>query len=282
MTHPYPDGPLSGRRCLVTGVSRRQGIAYAVVRRLLSLGADVFATHHHAADTEQPWGGEDVAALLDGLRSEFPARRLVDVGADLAFDEAPAAVVKQARDRLGALDVLVCVHARSGGDGDLLECDAEMLDTHWAVNARSTLLLTRYFAEQFPGAAPPAEPEGRTGRVVWFTSGQAQGPMRGEIAYAASKAALSGIAPTVADELIERGIVLNVVNPGPVDTGYLSPEGGLFTEQHLAPLRARMPLGRFGHPDDPARLVAWLVSDEARWVVGQVIASEGGFRRYVL
>jgi 3-oxoacyl-[acyl-carrier protein] reductase len=68
-----------------------------------------------------------------------------------------------------------------------------------------------------------------------------------------------------------RGILLNTVNPGPVNTGYLD-------DAPQALLR-QFPLHRFGEPDDPARLVAWLVSDEGAWVVGQVLHSEGGFRR---
>lgn len=274
-TQPSPAAPLAGRVALITGVSRRQGIAYAVATRLLSMGADVFVSHHRAHDAQQPWGADDVEQVLASLRDAFPRRRVLDLGLDLAAPQAPQRLVDAAREAYGHLDALVCVHARSGGDGSIFEMTADRLDGHWAVNARSTLLLTRAFAERYETPTP-----GATGRVVWFTSGQGEGPMRGEVAYASSKAALSGIAPTVADELLDRHVLLNVVNPGPVDTGYLTPEGGLLTEEELAPLRARMPLGRFGSPDDPARLVAWLVSDEGRWVVGQVIATEGGFRRY--
>lgn len=267
---------LAGRVALVTGVSRRQGIAYATARRLLAAGADVFVTHHRAHDAEQPWGSDRLEDVLGSLRDEFGDRQILDLPADLADPHAPRQIVDAALEVFGRLDTLIAVHARSGGDGPLLGCDADMLDGHWAVNTRSTLLLTRYFAEQFD---PAAAPDG-TGRVVWFSSGQALGPMPGEVAYATSKAALAGIAATVADELIDRQILLNVVNPGPVDTGYLSPAGGLFTEEEVAPILARMPLGRFGEPDDPARLVAWLVSPEGRWMAGQVLNTEGGFRRY--
>lgn len=266
---------LGGRVALVTGVSRRQGIAYAVARRLLEAGADLVVSHHHAHDVEQPWGGDDISEVIDDLRQGAPQRRVVDHGADLAEPSAPKRLVAKAVEAFGHLDILVCVHARSGGDAGLLGCDEAMLDGHWAANTRSTLLLTRYFAEQFQ----PSRSAAQSGRVIWFTSGQQLGPMPGEVAYAAAKAALAGVAATVADELIERRILLNVVNPGPVNTGYLSPDGGLVTEAEIAPILARMPLGRFGEPDDPARLVAWLVSDEGRWVVGQVINSEGGFRR---
>ena len=101
--------------------------------------------------------------------------------------------------------------------------------------------------------------------------------MSDEIAYATSKAALAGVTASVAADLVQRGIVLNTVNPGPVNTGYL--DAGVFhSAKRLAEIRERFPLGRFGEPDDPARLIAWLVSDDAQWMVGQVLNTEGGFQ----
>lgn len=263
---------LDGRVALVTGVSRRRGIAFAVTKRMLAMGADVFVTHHRVHDERQPWGADDLDAVMAELRHVDSARRIEHLDADLADPAAPGRIVDAAAAAYGHLDVLACVHAQSGQDGPLAETTAAMLDQHFAVNMRSTILLTRAFAARHDGR------EG--GRVVWFTSGQQLGPMRDEISYAASKAALAGVAASVADDLVDRGILLNVVNPGPVDTGYLSPDGGLFTPEQLDSLRRIFPLGRFGEPDDVARLVAFLVSDEGRWVVGQVLNSEGGFRRW--
>lgn len=265
--------PLHGRVALVTGVSRRQGIGYAVACRLADMGASVFVQHFAPHDRDQPWGADDVAAVLDALRGHLAeGAGLGDVDADLAEAASADEVVGAAVERFGHVDVLVCNHARSGGDGDLAVLDAAMLDGHWRVNARSTLLLTRAFAAQHDGRPG--------GRVVWMTSGQQLGPMRGEVAYAASKAALAGLVPTVADELVERGILLNAVNPGPVNTGYLDLETADRDESVVEKVLESFPLGRFGEPDDPARLIAWLVSDEARWVVGQVLNTEGGFRRW--
>jgi 3-oxoacyl-[acyl-carrier protein] reductase len=115
--------------------------------------------------------------------------------------------------------------------------------------------------------------------VVWLTSGQQLGPMPDEIAYATSKAALAGVTASVAAGLIRRGIGLNTVNPGPVNPGDLD-EGVLLDAERLDEIRERFPLGRFGEADDPARLIAWLVGDDATWVVGQVISTEGGFERW--
>src|SRR2546428_6355757 len=113
--------------------------------------------------------------------------------------------------------------------------------------------------------------EGGAGRVVLVTSGAHLAPMAREVAYAVSKGALALATTTLADELADRGIIVNCINPGPTDTGW-----GL---AELDPAR-RMPFGRWGEPDDAARLVAWLCSDDGRWVTGQVLDSEGGFRRW--
>lgn len=263
--------PLTGRTAVVTGVSRRKGIGYAIAARLADMGASLFVQHWAPHDADQPWGGDRVEEVVDELRGRLvDGARIADTSLDLAAPDAGEELVARAAAALGHLDVLVCNHARSGGDGVLADQSADMLDGHWAVNARSTILATKAFAAQH---------DGRTGgRVIWFTSGQTQGPMSDEIAYAASKAALAGLTPSVADWLIERGIVLNTVNPGPVNTGYLD-AGTSDREDRLDDILAHCPTGRFGEPDDPARLVAWLVSDEGRWMVGQVLSTEGGFRR---
>ena len=104
-----------------------------------------------------------------------------------------------------------------------------------------------------------------------FTSGQHIAPMRSEVAYAAAKGALHQVTLTLSDELIERGITVNTICPGPTDTGWIPEDWDP---------QARNPLGRWGQPDDAARLIAWLCSDEGEWITGQVIDSEGGFRRW--
>lgn len=269
MTHSLP---LRGRTALVTGASRVRGIGAAVARRLAAMGADVAIHHHRAHDVEQPWGADELADVRASIEPHLaPGARLLDLPGDLADPAAPAALVDAAIDALGALDILVCNHAISGTDGTLAEIDAAALDAHWAVDARAVLLLTKAFAARHDPSRPG-------GRVIWMTSGQGKGPMRGEIAYATAKAALAGMTMTVADELAPQGILLNTVNPGPVNTGFLDPGNGM-DDATLEWLRDRFPSGRFGEPDDPARLIAWLVSDEGEWIVGQVIDSEGGFRR---
>jgi 3-oxoacyl-[acyl-carrier protein] reductase len=261
--------PLLGRVAVVTGVSRRAGIGYAVARRLAALGASLFLHSYAPHDRDQPWG-EDPGGPLAVAHGVHDA--VADAGArvhhlelDLAQPGTPAELIQTAAEAFGHLDILVCNHARSGGDGPLGTLDATMLDAHWAVNTRSTILLTQAFAAQHDGRPG--------GRVIFMTSGQDLGPMTDEVAYAASKGALASITMTLADQLADQAITLNAVNPGPVDTGYPSPEA-------YDAVRRRFPRQRWGVPDDPARLIAWLVTDEAAWITGQVINTEGGFRRW--
>lgn len=267
------DRPLAGRVAVITGVSRRKGIGFAIAGRLAAMGASLFLQHHAPSDAEQPWGAESIDEVMEALTMKLAVgARLEHAEFDFTRSDAPRQLIDSARSALGHLDVLVCNHARSGGDGPLAEMTAERLDAHWQVNTRSTLLATQRFADQHDGR--------RGGRVIWLTSGQTQGPMSGEIAYATSKAALAGITSSVADDLIDRGILLNTVNPGPVNTGYLDGETTDRPSEVLESVLAHCPTGRFGEPDDPARLIAWLVSNEGRWMVGQVLNTEGGFRRW--
>ena len=170
----------------------------------------------------------------------------------------------------------------SSPDGPLSEMTEAVLDAHWAVDARASILLAQSFAAQegFASPAPAAsggsrrQPAGgRRGAIVFLTSGQGLGPLPGEIAYTAAKAAIAGVTLTISDELIDAGITVNTVNPGPVDTGYVT------QADHEATV-AMFPQGRWGEPDDAARLITWLLTDEARWITGQVINSEGGFARW--
>ncbi|MFC3298490.1 SDR family oxidoreductase [Arthrobacter agilis] len=264
---------LSGRTVVVTGVSRRRGIGFAVASRLADMGASLYLHHYSRHDSEQPWGADRIEDVVDAVRRrQVPGASLAHGSIDLSNPDGAEQLIREARAASGHLDGLVCNHARSGSDGRLGEISWRELDAHWQVNARSTLLATKYFAEQHDGR------EG--GRVIWMTSGQHAGPMPTEIAYAASKAVLAGLTASVADDLVEQGILLNTVNPGPVNTGYLDAATADRSPEILDAVLAHFPGGRFGEPDDPARLIAWLVSDEGRWMVGQVLSSEGGFRRW--
>ena len=253
--------PLTGRTVLITGVSRRQGIGAAITQRLVTDGASVLLHAWSPHDAEQPWGADTggADALLDELRARGGTAELM--AADFANPDAPREVVSRAREAFGSLDAVIANHARSSNQS-LEQLTAEEIDMSYAVNTRATLLLVREFAAQH---------NGRTGgRVVLFTSGQYHGAMPDELPYIASKGALHQLTPSLAAHLMPRGITVNCIDPGPNDTGYAD-------SAVLQSVAARMPGGRWGRPVDTARLVAWLLSDEADWVTGQIIASDGGW-----
>jgi 3-oxoacyl-[acyl-carrier protein] reductase len=256
--------PLAGRVALVTGVSRRQGIAAGLTRRLLADGASVLASGWEPHDAEMSWGADPggIAAVLEDLGGVGP--RLDHRSADLERPEAAAELVDATIERFGTIDIVVAGHARSSRQG-FADVTAEELDRCWAINARSCVLLTKRLAE--------CREPGPGGRVITFTSGQHIGPMPDEIAYAISKGALHQMTATLADAVVDRGITVNCINPGPIDTGYAT---GVVHER----IAKMFPAQRWGQPEDVAKLVAWLVSDEAAWVTGQVHDHEGGFRRW--
>ena len=246
-------------------MSRRRGIGFAIAQRLGGLGADLYLQSFTPHDAGQPWGADPagIEGVVGVLRAELPGRRVAHGEHDFLDPAAPAACLGAAVEALGAVDVLVANHAMSC-DQALEELTAEALDAALAVNVRATLLLVQAFAARHDDARP-------RGRVVLLTTGQHRGPMPRELPYVAGKGALHQLTETLAAHLAPRGILVNAVNPGPTDTGWATPE------IHAQALRV-MPQGRWGEPDDAARLIAWLCTDDGGWIAGQVIDSDGGFQ----
>ena len=251
---------LNGRVAIVTGVSRRIGIGFAIAKRLASLGADILVHSFAPYDALQPWGADQngVDSIIQDLRAY--GRRVEHLEADFNKPDAPHQVVAAAVRAFGHVDVLVVNHAY-GGMGKLEELTADEIDLHLQINIRASLLLVKEFAAQHDGRAG--------GRVVLLTSGQHLEPMVGELAYVASKGALHQLTLSLSAHLAARRITVNTVNPGATDTGYASAE--LHDE-----VLVLEPQGRWGQPDDAARLIAWLATDDACWITGQVINSTGG------
>lgn len=248
---------------LVTGAGRRRGIGAAICAVLAESGFDVGFTYWHGYDRQMPWGEDtgipgDLVAEIEGH-----GVRALAIEADLARPERPREVMDETVETLGPVRVLVnnAAHSTQGGIDELT---AVMLDEHYAVNVRGMALLTQAFVRQWRG--------GDGGRVINLTSGQSQGPMPEELAYAASKGAVEALTTSLSPALMARGITINAVNPGPTDTGWMDED----LKRELTP---KFPGGRIGQAIDAARLVGFLASAEAGWITGQVIHSEGGFFR---
>jgi 3-oxoacyl-[acyl-carrier protein] reductase len=187
----------------------------------------------------------------------------VPIEADLADAEARAALLGAVEAFVGRPSILVNNAAHSTRDG-YEALDAATLDAHYAVNVRAPALLSAELARRHERGTP--------GRIVNVVSGQFLGPMPGELAYTASKGALQALTVQLAAELAPLGITVNAMSPGPIDTGWMD-------DALRAELLAKFPMGRIGRPEDAAALIAFLCSDEAGWITGQVVHSEGGFLR---
>lgn len=252
---------LEGRIAIVTGASRERGIGTAICRALAKDGADIFFTHWSRYYETMEWEAEN----------DWPkdlARELREVGVrvshleiDLADPNAPSRILDEVRTALGHPSILVNNATHSTQDG-FRNLSAEILDAHYAVNVRGTCLLCAEFARL--GAD-----KGR-GRIINMVSGQDKGPMPGELAYVVTKGAISAFTVSLAAEVAPLGITVNAVDPGPTDSGWMSHEIKAF-------LTPKFPMGRIGKPEDAARLVAFLASDDAQWITGQIIHSDGGF-----
>jgi 3-oxoacyl-[acyl-carrier protein] reductase len=257
-----PSQPAFRRVAIVTGASRRQGIGAAVCKALAQAGVDIFFTHWSFYDRRMPWGAEEDQP--DDLQQEVQALgvRCEHLPVDLAALDAPARILQAVQDRFGTASILVnnAVHDDVTAPFDRL--DAATLDAYYAVNMRGTMLLSVGFASRFAGSSG--------GRIINLTSGQGRGAMPGKLAYAATKGAIEAFTVTLAAEVAPRGITVNAVDPGPTDTGWMS-------EQVKQELLSRFPMGRIGQPEDAARLIAFLASEEAGWITGQIIHSTGGF-----
>ncbi|ACU98483.1 3-oxoacyl-[acyl-carrier protein] reductase [Saccharomonospora viridis] len=257
------------RTVLVTGVSRVEGIGFAIARRLLADGHRVFAQSWSPYDATEPWGADPRG--IDGVLAELGGGdSLAHMEADFAHPETPERVVQAAVERFGSLDALIVNHARSSV-ATLDEVTAEELDETWAVNVRATLLLVRAFAEQYRKNGP--FPAG--GRVVLFTSGQHLAPMASEIPYAATKGALHQLTLTLSDALVDDGITVNCLNPGPTDTGWAD-------EELTRAVAAQLPRGRWNTPAEAAAVVSLLLGEDASTITGNVVDAEAGFRRWSL
>ncbi|MFS0783097.1 SDR family oxidoreductase [Bacillus sp. 1P06AnD] len=252
-----------GKVALVTGVSRENGIGAAVCRALAQKGVSLFFTHLYGYDAktgyshiEENWP-EDFKRELSryGIRAE-------SMELDLSERDSIPRLLEHAESRFGKLDILVnnATHCEEVG---YQQMTADILLKHCEVNIVGTCLLSVEFAKRAG--------KGKEGRIINLVSGQDKSPQPGNLAYITTKGAISAFTKSLAVELAAEKITVNAVDPGPTDTGWMDEA----TKQFLRP---KFPTGAIGSPEDAARLISFLASEEAGWVTGQIIHSDGGFR----
>ena len=230
-----------GKSVLVLGGSR--GIGAAIVRRLAGEGAKVTFTYAGSREAAEALAGETgaTAAMTDSADRD--------------------AVIAQVRDS-GPLDILV-VNAGVGAFGDPLEQDPDAVDRLIRINVASPYHASVEAARNMP--------EG--GRIIVIGSVNGDRiPFPGLSAYAMSKSALQGMARGLARDFGPRGITVNIVQPGPIDTDLNPADGPMKDIQHAA-----MALKRHGRPEEVAGMVAWLAGPEAGFVTGAMHTIDGGF-----
>lgn len=256
---------LMGKHILITGVSRPAGIGATLARRFADAGATVAIHGYSDYDLELQYSDAKESAT-EGLAHELSqqgANVYALSSADLSKSGVAEEVVREAGLKMGTVDGLIINHAYSTY-APIGEWTEEHIDSHLITNVRATMMMIQAFAKQV---------DTETGGVITlFTSGQYLGPMINEIAYAVSKDAIIGLCKQASAALADQNIRVNCINPGPNDTGYL-------TGKEHEIVAKMFPSGCWGTPDDTANLAQFLHSDYADWITGQIIASEGGFRR---
>jgi 3-oxoacyl-[acyl-carrier protein] reductase len=240
---------LAGRVAIVTGASR--GIGQAIAKRLAARGAHVVAAAR----------GDQTAAVVEAIAAAGGKAEAAKV--DVTDRASIDAMVSGALERHGRVDILVS-NAGIARDQLLVRMKPEDWDAVLATN------LTAAFACAQAVLRPMMKQ--RAGRIITISSVVGQSGNPGQANYAASKAGLIGFSKALAQEVASRGITVNVVAPGLIDTDMTR----AITENARETWADRIPLGRLGTPDDVAAAVCFLASDEASYITGQVIAVNGG------
>lgn len=247
---------MTARTALITGVGRLAGIGAGIARHLAHEGWDLALAHWQDYDARMPWGvqPDDVRDLATELSGS--GRRVHTYEADFTDPGGAADLLARVAADSGPLQALVLSHAESV-DSAILDTSLESFDRHFAVNARAAWQLVAGFARQ-------AGDDG--GAIVALTSDHTAF----NLPYGASKGALDRIVLAAARELGGRSISANVLNPGPIDTGWMD-------AATRAELTGLQPTGRLGTPADVAPTVAFLLSPGGRWINGQLLKVDGGF-----
>ena len=236
-------------KSIVTGASC--GIGLAIARELAARGSDVVLISRGGCPEQ-----------AEAIAKEFGVKTFT-FACDVSNSESVKDAFKQAIDALGGVDCLVN-NAGITRDGLVLRMKDEDFDNVIATDLRSTFLCTRAVLRTMMGA--------RKGSIVNIASLNGIRTQAGQANYAAAKAGVIGMTKSNSMEFGSRGITVNAVAPGFIDTDMTA----AMSEETRAKYAAQIPLGRLGQPEDVAKAVAFLASDDAKYITGQVIGVDGG------
>jgi NAD(P)-dependent dehydrogenase (short-subunit alcohol dehydrogenase family) len=268
------------RVALITGAGRPGGLGQAIAMSLAKEGCDL-ALHDRGAvgGDIAPAHGVGVAQDLEDTAAAIRSatgQRVETVTADLLDTESLSAIVGEVDAAFGRLDILVNNAGVGYLFGALTETDPAHLDAVLGVNLRAPKLLTKH-------AALLMIRRGKGGRVINIASQAAKSGFAFASAYTASKHGLLGFTRSAALELGDHGITVNAVCPNHVTTGlgawqndFMAKSRGETLGQYIDGMKARIPLGRTGVPEDTANAVAFLCSEQASYITGEAMNVSGG------
>lgn len=242
---------LNGKIAVVTGASR--GIGKAIAMKFAQLGATVVINYNGSAQK-----AEEVkqSIIADGGRAVIKQCNVADYDACEAF-------IKEVIDQFGRIDILVN-NAGITKDGLIMRMSEEDFTSVVDVNLKGTFHCIRFASRQMM--------KQRSGRIINMSSVVGISGNAGQINYAASKAGVIGMTKSAAKELASRGITVNAIAPGYIETDMTNVLSDKVKEETLK----QIPLGRMGQTEDIAAAAAFLASDEAGYITGQVLAVDGG------
>ena len=281
------DPGLNGKNVLITGANNPHGIGAATAKAFARLGCSVFL--HYFREPAPPTEPDDAPgeSFYQEVKSRT-AQGVVDEiklaggkayswEVDLTRQGSARELFDQAENCLGPIHVLInnAAHCSydtfipqggpvygSGSTEHAELLNSESHDMHFAVNSRATALLVVEFARRHVAR------DATWGRIINIST-DASSACAGAVSYGASKHALESYSRAAAWELARYGITVNIIAPGPTQTGWMAPK----LEAQVVP---RIPLGRIGSPNDIADVVVFLASEQARWVTGQTLYVGGG------
>lgn len=257
---------LNGKNVLLTGAN--SGIGAACAYAFAQQGAAVII---HYLDHEPQSDGH----MGHSVKGKQAAMEIVDqitgsggsavaIAGDLMTAETARQLFEESEKQVGPIDILVNNAAHCELPDNIRQTTASTIDHHFQVNVRAAVLLIAEFVNRHVARKKTS------GRIINISTDAAQA-FPGQISYGASKAAMEAYTRGIAYEVGKYGITVNCIAPGPVQTGYITPE----LEQQVLP---DIPLGRVGRPEDIANAAVFLASEQSSWITGEVIKVSGGHR----